>query len=67
MRTDILDEAGAGDAEDDIFDGSFADVDEEEAFNMAGAQLNDVIAAERSVRRTVTQAKAIMHDIKSSQ
>ena len=59
------DEAGTGDTEDDTFDESFAD-DEEEACNLPGAQLNDVLAAERSARRTVAQARVMMHDIKSN-
>ena len=65
-ETTCWDEEGAGDAEDDMFDGSFADEDEEKVFNVARAPLNKALAAERSARRTVAQARAIMHDIKSS-
>ena len=64
-ETTSWDEAGAGDTEDDTFDESFAG-DEEEACNLAGTQLNDVLAAERSARRTVAQARVMMHDIKSN-
>ena len=46
----------------DQFEGSFADEDEEEAFNLAG----EALASERNTRRTVAPARAIMHDIKSS-
>ena len=67
MRTDILGQGGSKrDAEGDVFDGSFAHADEEEAFNFAGAHLNEALAVERSARRTVAQARAITHDIKSS-
>ena len=59
-------EAGSWEAEDDQFEGSFADEDEEEAFNLAGAQLNEALASERNARRTVAQAEASMHDIRSS-
>ena len=34
-------------------------------FNLAGTQLNEVLP-QRNARRTVAQARAIMHDIKSS-
>ena len=44
----------------------FADEDEEEAFNLAGTQLNEALASERNARRTDAPARAIMHDIKSS-
>ena len=57
-----LGEAGPCAAEDDQFEGSFADEDEEEAFNLAGTQLNEALASKRNVRRTVAQAIAIMHD-----
>ena len=61
------DEAGSREAEDDQFEGSFADEEEEEeAFNLAETQLNEAFASERNARRTVAQARAIMHDIKSS-
>ena len=60
------DEAGAWAAEDDLLEGSFADEHEEEAFNLAGTQLNEAIASERSARRTVAQARAIVRDSKSS-
>ena len=54
-----------GKAEDHQFEGSFADEDEEEAFNLAGTRLNEALASERIARRTVAQARAIMHDLKS--
>ena len=57
---------GATGTKDAMFDGCFADGDEEEAFIVAGAPLNESLATERSARRTVAQARAIMHDIKSS-
>ena len=57
---------GAAGAEDAMFDVCFADEDEEEAFIVAGAPLDKALATERSARRTVAQARAIMHDIKSS-
>ena len=60
------DEAGGWEAEDGQFEGSFADVDEEEAFTLALTQLNEALASERNARRTIAQARAIMHDIKSS-
>ena len=41
---------GAAGAEDAMFDGSFADEDEEEVFNVAGAPLNEALAAERSAK-----------------
>ena len=60
-------EAGTWEDEDDQFEGSSADEDEEEeSFNLAGTQLNEARASERNARRTVAQARAIMHDIKSS-
>ena len=40
--------------------------DEEEAFNLARTQLHEALASERNARRTVAQARAIMHEIKSS-
>ena len=61
-----VDEAGTREDEDDQFEGSFADEDEEESFNLAGTQLHKALASERNARRTVAQARAIMHDIKSS-
>ena len=61
-----VDEAGTWEVEDDSFEGSFADEDEEEAFTLAGTQLNEALASERNARRTTAQARAIMHDIKSS-
>ena len=61
-----VDEAGTWEDEDDPFEGSFADEDEEEAFHLAETQLNEALASERNARRTVAQARAIMHDIKSS-
>ena len=60
------DEAGTWEPEDDQFGGSFADEDEEEAFNLAGTQLNEALASVRNARRIGAQARAIMHDIKSS-
>ena len=60
------DEAASWEAEDDQFGGSVADEDEEEAFNLTGTQLNEALASERNARRTVAQARAIMHDIKRS-
>ena len=60
------DEAGTWEDEDDKFEGSIADEDEEEAFNLARTQLNEALASERNARRTVAQARAIMHDFKSS-
>ena len=60
------DEAGSWEVEDNQFEGSFADEDEEEAFNLAGTQLNEALASKRNARRTVAQTRAIMHDIKSS-
>ena len=41
------DEAGSWEAEDDPFEGSFADEDEEEALNLARNQLNEALASER--------------------
>ena len=35
-------------------------------FNLAGTELNEALASERNARRTVAQARAIMHDIESS-
>ena len=61
-----VDEAGTWEDEDDPFEGSFADEDEEEAFHLAETRLNEALASERNARRTVAQARAIMHDIKSS-
>ena len=61
-----VDEAGTWEVEHDPFQGSFADKDEEEAFNLAGIQLNEALASERNARRTIAQARAIMHDVKSS-
>ena len=60
------DEVCSREAEDDQFEGSFADEDEEEAFHLACTQLNEAFASERNARRTVAQARAIMHDIKCS-
>ena len=34
--------------------------------NLAGTQLKEALASERNARRTGAQARAIMHDIKSS-
>ena len=42
------DEAGSWEAEDDQFEGSFADEVEEEAFNPAGTQLNEALASEKT-------------------
>ena len=61
-----MDEAGTWEDEDDPFEGSFADEDEDEAFHLAETQLNEALASERNARRTVAQARAIMHDIKSN-
>ena len=61
-----VDEAGTWEDEDDPFEGSFADEDEEEAFHLAETQLNEAPASERNARRTVAQARAIMHDVKNS-
>ena len=61
-----VDEDGTWEVEHDPFQGSFADEDEEEAFNLAGIQLNEALASERNARRTIAQARAIMHDVKSS-
>ena len=44
----------------------FVDVAYDEAHTLAEIQLDEAIAAERRARRTVAQARAIMHDIKSS-
>ena len=52
----------AWEAEDDQFEGSFAD-EEEEAFNLARTQLMEAFASERNARSTVAQATATMHDI----
>ena len=53
------DDAGAGDAEDDVFDGSFAGEDEEEAFNLAGTQpVNEALASEPTARRTVAPSES---------
>ena len=60
------DETRTWEDEGDQFEGSFADEDEEEAFNLAETQLNEALDSERNARRTVAQARAIMHDIKSS-
>ena len=52
------DEADSWEAEDDQFEGSCADEDEEEeAFNLAGTQLNGALASERNARRTVSPRK----------
>ena len=59
-------EIGSWEAEDDQFEGSIAGEDEEEALNLAETQLNEALASERNARRTVAQARAIMHDIKGS-
>ena len=61
-----VDEAGTWEDEDDQFEGSFTDEDEEEAFYLAGTQLNEALTSERNTRSTIAQARAIMHDIKSS-
>ena len=45
------DEVGSWEAEDDQLEGSFADEDEEEAFNLAGTQLNEALALERNAER----------------
>ena len=50
----------------DQFEGSFADEDEEEAFSLAETQLKEALVSEGNARRTVAQARAIMHDFKSS-
>ena len=42
------DEAGSWEAEDDQFEGSFADEYSEEACNLAGTQLNEALASERN-------------------
>ena len=48
------DEAGSWEAEEDQFEGSFADEEEEEKlFNLAGTQLNEAFASERDAKRTV--------------
>ena len=60
------DESAARENEADYQDEGFADEDEEEAFTLAGTQLHETLAAERNARRTVAQARAIMHEIKSS-
>ena len=60
------DETGTWDVEDNRFEGSFADEDEEEAFHLAETHLNEALASERNARRTIAQARAIMHDIKGS-
>ena len=60
------DESGTWEVEDDQIEGSFADEDEEEAFHLAETLLNEALASESKARRTITQARAIMHDIKSS-
>ena len=60
------DEGGTWEAEDDQFEGSFADEDEEEAFNLARTPLNETLASERNARRTVAEARATMRDITSS-
>ena len=57
------DEAGSWEVEDNQFEGSFADEDEEEAFNLAGTQLNEALASKRNARRTVAQTRAIMHEL----
>ena len=59
-------EAASWEAEGNQFEGSFADEDEEETFNLAGAHLNEGLGSERNARRTVAQARAITHDIKNS-
>ena len=59
-------EAGSWEAEDDQFEGSFTDEHEEEAFLLAGNHLNEALVLERKARKTVAQARAIMHDIKTS-
>ena len=56
------DETRTWEDEDDQFEGSFADEDEEEAFHLAETQLNEALASERNARRTVAQARAIMHE-----
>ena len=61
-----VDEAGTWEDEDHPFEGSFADEDEDEAFHLAETQLNEAFAPERNARRTVAQARAIMHEINSS-
>ena len=61
-----MDQTGFWEVEDDPFEGTFADEDEEEAFNLARTHLNEALASERNARRTIAQAKAIMRDIKSS-
>ena len=66
FERDAWDEAGSWEAEEGQIEGSFADEDEEEAINLAGTQLNEALASGRNARRTVAQARAIMHDIKSS-
>ena len=62
---DAWDEAGAWEAEVDQFDGSFADEDEEGGLNLAGTQLNEAVATERSARKTVARVRA-SHHTKSS-
>ena len=56
------DEPGSWEAEED----RFAVERREEALNLPGAQLNEALASARNARRTVAQARAIMHDIMSS-
>ena len=58
------DEVGSWEAEDDQVEGSFADEDEEEAFNLAGTKLHEALASERNARRTVAKARATIHVIK---
>ena len=53
-------EAGSWEADDDQFEGSFADEEEEQAFNLAGSQLNKALASGRYARRTLAQARAIV-------
>ena len=42
-----FDEAGAWAAEDDQFDGSFADEGQKNSFTLTGSQLNEGLASER--------------------
>ena len=54
------DELGSWEAEDDQLEGSFADEDEEEAFNLAGTQLNEAFALERNAERLHKREQSCM-------
>ena len=59
-RTASWDEARSWEAEDDQFEGSFADDEEEEAFNRAGTQLNEALASETRAKQLHKREQSCM-------